>query len=406
MSKIVVYTQAHNSEETLRRSLDSVLEQSFQDFIYYVGDNCSSDGTRSIIREYAIRDDRIRPIYYDLDDRTGSGFWRILCSIDHIRTAADFEWLCILDSDDIYDPRFLQEMLDFSARQHLDMAVCGSRFIRAGDGQQLGTRSVPLDLVISGADFGICFPVYHQFMRTLWAKLIHRSAVDQADFASLEDNRSVGADTRLTLEFLRHCRRFGISSKLLHSYSLSPSSASYRLDAKRIGADALQHRATIDFLQEKAGTLSPENLSFLYVVYFNAITDTLRVLLNASNATLEEKLSGLRELLSTDVTLEMLESDSIEISRRRELLRNLLTAIEGLGDHIVRYEDAIWLGLTLASLLGDQAEYVRFSKLQIRFLLDTQQLEAAAAQLNEWVSILPNDPELKKLRGEIDANTP
>ena len=88
MSKVVVYTQAHNSEKTLRRSLDSVLRQSFRDFTYYVGDNCSIDGTRDIIREYAIKDARIRPLYYDIDDQTGSGFWRILCSIDHIRNVS------------------------------------------------------------------------------------------------------------------------------------------------------------------------------------------------------------------------------------------------------------------------------------------------------------------------------
>ena len=103
MSEVVIYTQAHNSEKTLRRSLDSVLTQSLQDFTYYIGDNCSTDSTREIIREYAEKDVRIRPIYYDVDDKTGSGFWRILCSIKHIRQAADFQWFCILDSDDVYE---------------------------------------------------------------------------------------------------------------------------------------------------------------------------------------------------------------------------------------------------------------------------------------------------------------
>lgn len=404
MSKVVVYTQAHNSEKTLRRSLDSVLRQSFQDFTYYVGDNCSIDGTRDIIREYAIKDARIRPLYYDIDDQTGSGFWRILCSIDHIRNAADFEWLCILDSDDIYDPEFLQEMLDFSAQQHLDMAICGSRFIRADNGQQAGVRAIPQDLVISEASFGVFFPAYHQFMRPLWAKLICRSAVDQADFDALGDNRSVGADTRLSFEFLRRCRRMGISSKLLHSYSLSPSSASYRLDANRIGADALQHRTTVDFLREKVGTLSTQNLGFLYEVYYNAVIDTINVLLNASNVSLEGKLSGLRELLSTDITLEMLESDAVELDRRQNLLKQIVAAVESLGGHVACYGDAIWLGLTVSALLGNQEKYVYFSKLQIHLLINNHRQEEATAQLDEWESILPNDPELKVLRGELCAS--
>lgn len=401
MSKVVVYTQAHNSEKTLCRSLDSVLKQSFRDFTYYVGDNCSTDQTRKIIREYAQKDKRIRPIYYDVDDQTGSGFWRILCSIEHIRMAAEFEWLCILDSDDVYEPEFLQEMLRFGTQKHLDMAVCGSRFIRADSGQQLGARAVPADLVIEKDDFGTYFPVYHQFMRTLWAKLIRRSAVEGADLNALGDNRSVGADTRLAFEFLRHCQSFGISSKLLHRYSLSSSSASYRLDANRIEADALQHRATMDFLMEKAGAVSPENLNFLYVVYYNAVIDTTNVLLKASNASLEEKLAGLRSLLSTDITLEMLNSDAVEIDKRRQLLQQILTVVGGLGDTMVHYEDAVWLGLNIAALLGDQEEYVRLSKLQIRFLLNAKREAEAEEQLKEWEAILPNDLDWKEIRREF-----
>lgn len=406
MSKVVIYTQAHNSEKTLRRSLDSVLGQTFQDFTYYVGDNCSTDSTRKIIQEYTAKDFRIRPIYYDIDDQTGSGFYRILCSIKHIRDAADFEWLCVLDSDDIYAPSFLQEMLSFSVQKKLDMAICGSRFIDANSGRQMGARSVPEDLIVSGADFGACFPVYHQFMRTLWGKLICRSAVEQADFDRLDENRSVGADTRLAFEFLRHCQRFGVSSKLLHNYSYSSTSASYRLDAKRIGADALQHRATLDFLREKVGTVSEDNLNFLYVVYYYAVINTLEVLVKASNATLEEKLSGIRELLSIDVTLEMLGSDAVGTDERKSLLEELMALIESLGDQTASYEDAVWLGLTCASLLGDQKKYVSFTKLQIRFLLNAHRQEEAEAQLEEWESILPDDLEFQALRTEICAGAP
>lgn len=403
MSEVVIYTQAHNSEKTLRRSLDSVLTQSLQDFTYYIGDNCSTDSTREIIREYAEKDVRIRPIYYDVDDKTGSGFWRILCSIKHIRQAADFQWFCILDSDDVYDREFLQEMLRFSQHQQLDMALCGSRFIRADNGQLLGVRSVPRDLVISGADFGNCFPVYHQFMRTLWGKLICRSAIEQANLDTLGGNRSVGADTRLSLEFLRHCRRMGISSKLLHSYALSPTSSSYRLDAGRAEADALQHRFTVDFLKEKAGVLSKENQSFLYIVYYNAMADTIRVLLNASNATLSEKLSSLRTLLSTDITLEMMQSEVVTMEQRWNLLRQILTMVENLGNQLVCYEDAIWLGSTISALLEDQEGYVLYSKLQIRFLLNTNQREEARTHLEEWEAVLPEDLDIQAMKNEISS---
>ena len=398
MSKVVVYTQAYNAEKTLRRSLDSVLSQSFQNLTYYVGDNCSTDGTRSIIQEYAAKDSRVRPIYYDVNDGTGSGVLRVVRSIKHIREAANFEWLCILDADDTYEPEFLQEMLEFSQRQHLDMAVCSSRFIQEETGQQIGARAVSQELLISGEGFGTYFPVYHQFMRAWWAKLISRNVVELADLESAEQNTSVGGDTMLTFEFLRHCQRAGLSPKLLHNYMYSPTSDSYRMDPNRIGADAVQHYATVKFLEEKTENVSPENIGFLHVVYYHAVVDTVNVLLNAGNVSVEDKLTGLRQLLSDAVTLGMLGSDAIELDKRRNLIKQILNCVASLGEKIVQYEDSIWLGLTLSSLVGDQEEYIRFSKLQIQYLLANRFWDKAQEQLDEWESILPNDAELKNLR--------
>lgn len=402
MSKVVVYTQAYNAENTLRRSLDSVLNQTFRDLTYYVGDNCSTDETRSIIREYAARDSRVRPIYYDVDDKTGSGMGKILCSIEHIRKAADFEWFCILDADDVYEPEFLREMLSFSKQQDLDMAVCSSRFIRADTGEQVGLRTLGRELVVSGAGFGDYFPYYHQFMRTTWAKLIRRSAVDQADLSPLSGNLSVGVDTRLAFEFLRHCQRLGVSSKLLHNYVISPTSASYRLDANRAEGDAIQHCATIAFLKEKVGGVSLENLEFLYYVYYNAVVDTLNVILGSSNAGIEERLAGIRTLFSTNVALEMLGAEAVEINKRRSLIEQLLAYLKRFGNSVVQYEDAIWLGMTFASLIGDQKEYVGYSKLQIQYLLNNKRWQEAEDQLSEWETILPDDSDLLRLRSEME----
>ena len=53
MAKVVVWTQAYNAEKTLRRAMDSILQQTYTDFEYYVLNNASTDGTGAIIEEYA-----------------------------------------------------------------------------------------------------------------------------------------------------------------------------------------------------------------------------------------------------------------------------------------------------------------------------------------------------------------
>ena len=50
----------HNGERFLRQALDSILNQSFEDFELVISDNASTDATPSICREYASEDVRIR----------------------------------------------------------------------------------------------------------------------------------------------------------------------------------------------------------------------------------------------------------------------------------------------------------------------------------------------------------
>ena len=56
---IYIRTHAYNAEKTIRRAIKSVLKQTFQDFIFYVCDNGSTDRTGKIIDFYAQKDSRI-----------------------------------------------------------------------------------------------------------------------------------------------------------------------------------------------------------------------------------------------------------------------------------------------------------------------------------------------------------
>ena len=67
MSKIIIYTPAYNAEKTLRRAVDSILNQTHKEFIYYLLDNASTDGTYEIIKEYAKNDKRIIPLHNEIN---------------------------------------------------------------------------------------------------------------------------------------------------------------------------------------------------------------------------------------------------------------------------------------------------------------------------------------------------
>jgi O-antigen biosynthesis protein len=59
MSTITIGMPVYNGAATIQSALDSLLDQSFDDFVLVISDNCSTDETGMICRAYAERDKRI-----------------------------------------------------------------------------------------------------------------------------------------------------------------------------------------------------------------------------------------------------------------------------------------------------------------------------------------------------------
>ena len=50
--KVIVFTMAYNAQETIGRTIESILNQTFGNFEYYILDNASTDATEDIISDY------------------------------------------------------------------------------------------------------------------------------------------------------------------------------------------------------------------------------------------------------------------------------------------------------------------------------------------------------------------
>lgn len=100
MIKFSVIIPAYNSAWCIKKSIDSVLHQTFIDFEIVVIDNYSEDNTLNIIRNY--QDDRIRVFQIH-----NNGI--IAASRNKGIREAMGEWICFLDSDDCWTENKLEE---------------------------------------------------------------------------------------------------------------------------------------------------------------------------------------------------------------------------------------------------------------------------------------------------------
>ena len=112
MPKISVYMNVYNGKRYIREAIDSILNQSFQDFEFIVVDDGSRDGTEKVLKKYG---DRIRVIRH----KKNLGAVAALITATN---AAKGEYLAHTDADDTSDSERLAVQFGYMER-HPDVGT-------------------------------------------------------------------------------------------------------------------------------------------------------------------------------------------------------------------------------------------------------------------------------------------
>jgi len=330
--KIHVYTVAYNAEKTLRRAIESVLSQTHNDIIYVIHDNGSTDGTYTLCKEYALKDSRVvflhntRNNVLEMEERT-----RIEAANKRNGVyLGDNDFWCLLDADDEYVLDFFERGVRFAEEQNLDIVIGGTEMIDEQTKKIAGHRIHNKAWVINGQIFSSMLPQYHWHMRQVWGKLYRRKVLlgKQEYIKSLLERElkekaslgmSYGTDTIDTMYSFSKANKIGILDGCQHKYYMQNKSVSHVFGVNRIASDRILDEATRSFLIEKVGAVSPQNLQFLHLVYFNAIKDTLDVVLNAKLAA-TEKFQHINDIFTYETTKELFKhSYATDYESNREL---------------------------------------------------------------------------------------
>jgi glycosyltransferase involved in cell wall biosynthesis len=109
MPGVTVVMPAYNVEQYIAAAIESVLAQTFCDFELLVVDDGATDGTAAIAESFVRRDSRVR-----LLQKTNGGLSSARNAALRRSTAPA---IAILDSDDLWDPRFLEAQIELLAKR-------------------------------------------------------------------------------------------------------------------------------------------------------------------------------------------------------------------------------------------------------------------------------------------------
>lgn len=113
---ISIIVPSFNEEKHINRCLDSILNQTFTDFEVLCVDDNSTDSTFDIIKEYSLKDSRIKPL-----KNPGKG---VSSARNFGIENASGNYIGFVDSDDFIQPQMYEFLLRAITENYCEMSVC------------------------------------------------------------------------------------------------------------------------------------------------------------------------------------------------------------------------------------------------------------------------------------------
>jgi glycosyltransferase involved in cell wall biosynthesis len=171
--KISVIIPAYNVLPYIRKSLDSVVNQTYKNLEIILIDDGSTDGTGAICDEYAQKDSRITVIHQQnagLSAARNVGIER-----------SEGEWIAFLDSDDWVEPQMYEILLKVAQENDADISTCKSRKCYLGENEPLAQDDGQVT-VLTTDDIIAGLRTQEKVRFEVWNKLWRRSLIDNVRF--------------------------------------------------------------------------------------------------------------------------------------------------------------------------------------------------------------------------------
>lgn len=215
---LTVIMPAYNTEKYVEAAIESILNQSFQDFILIISDDGSSDNTRDLIDGYRRR----KKI---LIDHNESNIGKT-ATVNRVFKRIESKYITIHDSDDISLPdRFESQIKLLEGGLNIGLVGCSFHEVnRKNEIMNLKIQPTNDDDIRRKMDLS---PPFHGPTMIFEKKLLHpHEEVYRPFFESYKE------DCDLALRLLERTQGFNID-KPLYRYRILPNSLSKKLSPKK-----------------------------------------------------------------------------------------------------------------------------------------------------------------------------
>ncbi len=250
----VIMTNHNTSEEYLRCAIESILNQTYQNFEFIIIDDGSDDGSPDIIREYQAGDNRIK-LFFNGENKG------ITKSLNTALGKASGEFIARMDADDESFPQRIEKQILFM-NENPDVIVCGTYIHFIGEGAN-EKKDRKIDIAdreefrirqLFGNHMNICHP----------SAMFRKSLLDKFSIRYFEQY-PVAQDYRMWIECGRYARCANVP-EVLFNYRINSGAVS-------VTKAQLQRQCTQNIVKEQLEAMGVEMSDEMFSMHFGYLTD-------------------------------------------------------------------------------------------------------------------------------------
>lgn len=220
--KVICYIQAFDCEHTIEAAMQSVLDQTYGNWLCFVLSNGNGgNGTFDVIKNFSLRDSRFIVLNKARNDVS-----IYIPMLYYLASRFPNSYICSLDADDVYQKNFFERAVTLAEEKQLDIVACGTEIVlkknvEAEEEILLSRRALDEDLIVRKKDFTRQFCVYKPFFNEMWGKMYHSRLFDARHNEAYARKRFFFhflPDTLFTIDNLSRSHAIGILSGTAHKF--------------------------------------------------------------------------------------------------------------------------------------------------------------------------------------------
>lgn len=217
MKLISIIVPVYNAEKTIKKCVDSVLNQTYKNFELILINDGSKDNSLNILKEYETLDERILVI-----SQENSG---VSVTRNKGINEAKGEYIVFVDSDDYIEENALEILVnEIESNDKLDLVISGFYIVKNNNDKFINTISE--NKTFDNLDFLLNEKLF-KFISTPWGK-VYKSEIIKNNNIQFDKNLSLGEDTIFVLEYLKYIKTVKFINESLYFINETEGSLSRR----------------------------------------------------------------------------------------------------------------------------------------------------------------------------------